>query len=111
MAASIIDATLDAASVSLALYIVVVGIGRLAMMSWQTHRKIWQAIYFLLVVAAALYLKAMAEGEATHAPVPILLIMLATAAWFYESKDRWLIRAPDYLAIDCPRSKPDRPQP
>lgn len=107
MTAAVLDAVFDAAVVFLALYIVVVGAGRLAMMSWRTHRRGWQAIYLVLVIAGLLFLKAMAEGDQGQSSFASLLLLGATAAWFHESRDRWKKCAPDYMSINCPHLAAD----
>ncbi len=92
----VLCSVVDFIAISCAIFVMYVGIGRMALMSLKTHKKVWQAIYFLLVSAAIGYIASMAEGK-LHAPIPTTLFLIATAAWFFESRNRWRNAAPDYM--------------
>jgi hypothetical protein len=95
------DGLIDIFTLALCCYVISIGIGRLAMMSWRTHRRTWQIIYALLVFAAAGFVSVFADGRAHNHIFPFCAF-LAAALWFHESRDRWKNHAPPYMAINCP---------
>lgn len=97
-----LDSLLDLANVMLCVYIVLVGIIRLSMMSWATHRRPWLVIYALLVLSAAWSLGTLAEG-APHWRLAPFFGYLATALWFHESRERWRDAPPVYMLRDPPQ--------
>lgn len=96
MIQNLINSIIDGTSASLCGYVVFVGIGRMALMSWKTHKRVWILIYFALVLSCILYLYYMAVG-APHGQLGPLSIYIATALWFHESRDRWELRAPPHM--------------
>lgn len=84
-------------SVMLCIYIAMVGLGRMAVMGWHSHRRIWQIIYLLMVMAAASNIE-LVFNENAHA-VPFIMLV-ATALWFRESRNRWRAGAPDYMKVN-----------
>ena len=97
----VLNSIFDLANVALCFYIFGIGVTRLSMMSWNTHRKTWQIIYVLLVVWVSMFLLRIFQGVG-HWTVGPFCGLLATALWFRESRERWLHRAPDYMASNCP---------
>lgn len=96
-----INATIDATGVALAGYIVLTGVGRLAMMGWKIHRKKWQIIYLMIVMWAAGNALLVFDGKG-HA-IPVLGLM-ATAAWLFESRNRWRQEPPIYMRAPRPNA-------
>lgn len=90
----LLNSLIDYAATSCAIYIFVVGVGRLAMMNWKTHRRIWQIVYMLLVWWAAGNVLLVLDGTG-HGMA--FLGMLATCIWFYESRNRWRDKPPSYM--------------
>lgn len=90
------NSLLDASTTSFCAYIAFVGIGRMALMSWATHRRCWILIYFLLVLSAVLFIYYIAAGE-PHGQIAPFTTFMATALWFYESRERWERQAPSHM--------------
>lgn len=79
-------------------YIFVIGVNRMAVMGWWTHRRSWQLIYLALVCWAVGNAFLVCDGKGHIIPV---IGLFATALWFHESRNRWRIGAPDYMRVDC----------
>jgi hypothetical protein len=88
----------DYVGTACSIYIIFIGIGRLAMMSWETHRRIWQVVYVLLVIWAAGNAMLVFDGKGHVIPIAG---MLATCLWFWESRHRWKDNPPHYMERDC----------
>lgn len=93
---STLDSILDSLNTMLCIYIIGVVCVRLTMMSWKTHRKVWQVIYACAGVSAASYFYVMVENI-PHLTSPPFFCFLYTALWFIESRNRWTHKPPDYM--------------
>jgi len=100
----------DSINFFLCAYIIGVVIIRLTMMSWKTHRKIWQVIYFFAGVCAASYIYLLLSNT-PHTAWPALFGFLHMALWFLESRERWILKPPEYMTVDCPHLHGGEPLP
>lgn len=91
-------AVMNYITLMLCLYIGIVGLGRMFVMGWHSHRRSWQVIYLLMVMAAASNIE-LVFNENAHA-IP-LFMLIATAMWFRESRNRWRAGAPDYMKVNA----------
>lgn len=87
------------AALVLCIYVLCVGVVRIGMMGMNTHRRVWQIIYLLLVIWAAVNLTYVLTGRFEPEQV---IGLLGSALWFYESRLRWRDKAPDYMKLDQP---------
>lgn len=94
-----LNSLIDALSFSLCIYILSVGLCRMASMGWKVHKRAWIVIYFAAVASAVLYLYYIASGS-PHGELAPMCGFISMALWFHESRDRWRTRAPDYMRRD-----------
>lgn len=97
-----IQAVVNLSILILSGYIFVIGVGRLASMGWNTHKRIWMVVYALMVCAAGGNIFLVLDGKGHAIPI---LGLLATCLWFHESRNRWKYKAPDYMAKDATDSQ------